>query len=231
MAENESNQKRMKKKRTESIAKIIVAIITAIGAITTALISVYGSITSKQMDISEVHRTEEQEEQKELERKQYEETLNVKDRSWESRAGIEYLRCSIGTASGAIQFRVRPYLFCDVKLSTGKVIHCWIQNHYTQEEYLSENGMIDLLAECNQEVLVERLESLLENEGYSDIEIETYSLLLVEYSVSEVSPEYVCYCLKNGKLQMCKIEWGYELICYKENHTFNAECKNWVWVE
>lgn len=238
MMDINANQTRMKNeedpnkgKKSSGIVQIIVAVIALAGVIGAALINAKRDIIIRKMDISETMRIEEQEEQKELEKKQHAEALTVLGKDWESHAGIEYLKYSIGTASETTQFRVRPYLFCDVTLSTGEVFHCWIRNHYTQEEYLSENGRIELMQENNQEVLESRLESLLQKKGYKDIEVESYTLLLVEYSVREVAPEYLCYCLKDGKFQIQGMEWGNDLICDKDKHSFSAECKTWEWIE
>lgn len=220
-----------KGKKTSGIVQITVAVLALIGVIGTAVINAKRDITLKKMDISETRRVEDREEQKELEEKQHDEVLSVLEKEWESHAGIEYLKYSIGTASETIQFRVRPYLFCDVTLSSGEIVHCWIQNHYTQEEYLSENGRVELMQENNREVLEYRLESLLCDKGYKDVEVESYTLLLVEYNVPEVSPEYVCYYLKDSKFQIQGMEWGNELICDKYGHTFDAECKTWEWIE
>lgn len=227
--EIQEKDKKSEEKKSAGTTQIKTAFIAAlIGGVCVALINICGNIIIKRMDNSEVQRKEAQEVQKELEQKQNEEALEVRDEEWETHAGIEYFKLVIGTANETIHFRIRPYLFCDVTLDTGKVIHCWIGNYYTQEEYRSEDGIVELLEEYKPGEMERRFETMLQNKGYRKIEI--YSVLLVEYSVREVSPEYVCYCLKNGKLQIREIEWGSALIHDKDKKSFNAECKTWEWI-
>lgn len=227
-----TNKKEVQNKGRKSSGKvkIIVAVLTLIGVISTALINAGKDVFLKKMDLLEKERVEEQERQQEYERKQDEESLVIQDRVWEVHAGINYLGYQVGTGNETTQFRVRPYLFCDVIYSTGKVVHCWIRNHYSQEEYLSEAGKVKLLEVYEPEVLENRLEKLLSKD--KDVEeVKSYTLLLVEYSVREVSPEYVCYCLQEGKLQIREPKWGSELISGKEKYFFDAECSTWEWIE
>lgn len=216
--------------KTPRKIQIIVAELALIGVISTALINAGKDVYLKKMDFLEKERVEEQERQQEFERKQDKESLVIQDRVWEVHAGIKYLGYLVGTGSETTQFRVRPYLFCDVIYSTGKEVHCWIRNHYTQEEYLSEAGKVKLLEVYEPEVLENRLEKLLSED--KDVEgVKSYTLLLVEYSMREVSPEYVCYCLQEGKLQIREPKWGSELLSGKEKYFFDAECSNWEWIE
>lgn len=224
--ENTKHRRKLSKR-----VKIRVAVLTLIGGIVAALITAESNIYIKYIDIDEEKRVEEEEKQEEFERIQDEESIVVQNRVWEEHAGIEYLGYQIGTDSKTVQFRVRPYLFCDIVYSTGKVDHCWIQNHYSQEEYLSEAGRVKLLEVYEPGVLENRMESLIQAEKNEDVEIELYTLLLVEYNMREVSPEYVCYCLQNGKLQIQELKWGSELITSKEDFIFDAECSTWKWVE
>lgn len=214
-----------------AVLGLIGAALGFIGVISSGLINAGSNIYIKFLDIIEKKRMEEKEKQEEFERIQDEESIVIQNRVWEEHAGIEYLGYQVGTDSETTQFRVRPYLFCDVIYSTGKVDHCWIQNHYTQEEYLSEAGKVELLEVYEPGVIEDRMENLLKEEKKEDVETELYTLLVVEYNVREVSPEYVCYCLQNGKLQIQELKWGSDLIDSKEEFIFDSECSIWEWNE
>ncbi len=210
----------------EAIIKVGVTLITAIAGIIVAWIYV-------DRPYMQERAREVEEEQEENERKLQEEELVVWKREWETHAGIEYIKYTLGTQSEAVQFRVRPYFFYKVTFASGKEVDCWIVNHYTQEEYLSENHQTELLEEYNIEELNGRVENMLQAAKLDKAvtEIDSYTLLLVEYDVREVSPQYACYFFKDGILENRGTEWGSGLIRYKDNHLYNTDRKVWEWVE
>ena len=93
--------------------------------------------------------------------------------------------------------------------------------------------MTELLEEYNIEELNDRMENMLKatNAGEDVMNIESYTLLLVQYDVKEAAPQYACYYFKDGRLENREIEWGSRLIYCKDSHSFSADQRVWEWVE
>jgi len=154
--------------------------------------------------------------------------LKISDTVWEKRAGIRYLKYTITVADENVRYRIKPYFCFYVKLKNGEEQISIIENYYSQGEYISDKNQIVLLKEDSDSDLEEKMSNLLQDKNLEWSQMESFTLLLVEYENCEVFPGCVFYSLDGNSLDIEEASEGQEILVNGKRHQYSADLDVWL---